>query len=64
MGIRESNVAIDIGERIEIEHVNHAGRVTRVHRDMYEAMGPLPRRAFIGIWDSQNASPNEYGYDL
>ena len=41
----ESHVATTKTEKVEIENVNHPGRVKRVDADMYEAM----KRAFLKI---------------
>jgi hypothetical protein len=64
MRIRESDVANKLMEIAEIEYANHVSDFARVHRDMYEAMGPSPDGAFIGSWGSQNAIHYEHGYDL
>ena len=41
----DSDVAMNKTERIEVENVNHPGRVTRVDARMYEAM----KRAFLRV---------------
>jgi hypothetical protein len=64
MQARESGLANKLIEIAEIEYANQVSDFARVHRVMYEAMGPSPDGAFIGSWGTQNAINYEHGYDL
>jgi hypothetical protein len=64
MQVRELGLANKLIEIAEIEYAKHVSDFARVHRDMYEAMGPSPIGAFIEGWGSQNAINYEHGYDL